>query len=150
MERAGSAHAGALAAIHAAAFPAGERWGAAVMAAQLDLPGVFGWIDGRGGMVLARAVADEAEVLTLGVAAGARRLGVGRGLLGAAMAEAAARGAGRMFLEVSERNSGAVRLYLGAGFAVVGRRRAYYVDGGDALVLGLALRGETNPPPAVP
>lgn len=139
MERAGLAHGAALAAIHAAAFPEGERWDAAVMAAQLVLPGVFGWIDGRGGMVLARVVADEAEILTLGVAAGARRVGLGRALLAAAMAEAAAVGAAQMFLEVSAGNAAALGLYAGAGFAAVGRRLAYYPDGSDAMVLRVVL-----------
>jgi ribosomal-protein-alanine N-acetyltransferase len=50
------------------------------------------------------------------------------------------RGAAAMFLEVSDRNLPARALYAAAGFAEVGRRRRYYADGSDALVLrrGLA------------
>ena len=55
------AHAAALAAIHAAAFPAGEAWGADAIALQVALPGAFGLIDERGGMLLARVAADEAD-----------------------------------------------------------------------------------------
>ncbi|MBO0713017.1 MAG: hypothetical protein J2P47_17235, partial [Acetobacteraceae bacterium] len=53
----------------------------------------------------------------------------------AAMAEAARRGAGAMFLEVAVTNGRAQRLYQRAGFAETGRRRRYYADGSDALIL---------------
>jgi ribosomal-protein-alanine N-acetyltransferase len=44
-------------------------------------------------------------------------------------------GAVRLFLEVSTRNPAARGLYQQSGFQQVGRRRAYYADGSDALVL---------------
>ena len=78
----------ALAAIHGAAFPAGERWGRDAMALQMELPGVFALIDSRGGMVMARVAADEAEILTLAVVPPARRHGLGRRLVEAAAVEA--------------------------------------------------------------
>jgi ribosomal-protein-alanine N-acetyltransferase len=56
------------------------------------------------------------------------------------MAGAAARGAAAMFLEVSDRNAAARALYAASGFAEVGRRRRYYADGANALVLSRALR----------
>jgi hypothetical protein len=71
--RAGPAHPFVLAAIHAAAFPPGEAWSVTMFAAQLGLPGVTGLLDEAGGMVLLRVAADEAEILTLGVAPAARR-----------------------------------------------------------------------------
>jgi [ribosomal protein S18]-alanine N-acetyltransferase len=40
-----------------------------------------------------------------------------------------------MFLDVAEGNGPAAALYRGLGFAEVGRRRRYYPDGADALVL---------------
>ncbi len=132
---AGPAHADALAAIHQAAFPPDAAWGPQVMALQLGLPGAFGWIDPRGGMVLARVAADEAEILTLAVAPDARRRGLGRALLAAAMVTARGRGARMMFLEVASLNAPARMLYERAGFAEVGRRRRYYPSGDDALVL---------------
>lgn len=128
-------HAAALAAIHGAAFPPGERWGADAMALQLALPGAFGWLDPAGGLVLARVAADEAEVLTLAVLPGLRGRGVGRALLGRAMATASGQGALAMFLEVGEDNAPARALYAAAGFAEVGRRPRYYPGGGDALLL---------------
>ena len=139
LEAAGPAHAEALAFLHARAFPEGERWGAEAMALQLGLPGAFGWIAPCGGMILARVAADEAEVLTLAVDPARRRAGLGRTLLDAALATAAGRGAKAMFLEVSEANWAARALYGLAGFVEIGRRRAYYRAGGDALVLRAAI-----------
>jgi ribosomal-protein-alanine N-acetyltransferase len=139
IQPAGPEHAAALALIHAEAFPPGARWIASTMAVQLGLPGVLGFVDQRGGFVLARVAADEAEVLTLAVEPGARRLGLGRALMQAAMAAVTARGAASMALEVAERNAAARALYAGLGFVAVGRRRGYYGAGGDALILWLAL-----------
>ena len=132
-------HAAALAAIHAASFPPAEQWGADAMALQLGLPGAFGLYHLGGGMVLARAVADEAEILTIAVMPERRRGGLGAGLLRAAMAGAAARGAHGMFLEVAVTNLAARGLYERHGFVKVGERPRYYPGGGDALVLRAAL-----------
>lgn len=136
---AGPAHAELLAAIHGGAFPPGEGWGRDAFALQLTLPGVFGFLDRRGGLVLARVAAEEGEILTLAVLPPARRLGIARALLDAALDEAARRGAAAMFLEVSTRNAAARALYAASGFAQVGRRRRYYSDGADALVLRASL-----------
>lgn len=133
------AHAAWLAAVHAESFPAAERWDVAAMAAMLAMPGTFGWLDAGGGLVLARVAADEAEILTLAVRPAARHAGLGRRLTGAAMAEAARRGAAAMLLEVACDNLAALALYAGCGFAAVGRRRGYYPGGGDALVLRAGL-----------
>ena len=40
-----------------------------------------------------------------------------------------------MFLEVATGNAAALALYARAGFVEVGRRRRYYADLADALVL---------------
>ncbi|WP_439599287.1 GNAT family N-acetyltransferase [Falsiroseomonas sp.] len=125
----------AAAALHAAAFPPGEAWGADAIALMLDLPGAFGLLRPGAGFVLARVAADEAEILTLAVHPAQRRAGLGGALLAEAMAGAVLRGATAMFLEVSERNAPARALYARSGFAEVGRRRRYYADGADALVL---------------
>ena len=93
-----------LAAIHASAFPPREAWGADAIALQLALAGVFGLIDERGGMLLGRVAADEAEVLTLAVAPAVRRQGIATALLRAARAEIAARGGTALFLEVAVGN----------------------------------------------
>lgn len=128
-------HAGTMALLHAAAFPSNERWAAAAFATQLGLPGVFGLLDERGAMALARVAAEEAELLTLAVHPDARRAGLGRVLLSAALGEAARRNAAAMFLEVAQSNLAARALYAAAGFAPVGRRPFYYSSGTDALIL---------------
>lgn len=133
------AQAEALAAIHRTAFPPREAWGSDAIALQLVMPGSFGVAEPRGGMLLARVAADEAEVLTLAVLPERRRQGLGRALLDAAMAEARRRGAVRLTLEVAVDNVAARRLYDSVGFVQVGRRSRYYADGGDALVLQVAL-----------
>ncbi len=127
--------AAALAALHALAFPPAEAWGADAMLLMLEMPGAFGlWQPGEG-LVLARVALDEAEILTIGVVPAARRRGVGAALLVAALAEAGARGAGAMFLEVAADNAAALALYAALGFSPVGRRRHYYGPGRDARVL---------------
>jgi ribosomal-protein-alanine N-acetyltransferase len=137
--RAGPAHCFVLAAIHQAAFPGGESWSEAMLAAQLGQPGVFALLDEAGGMILVRVAADEAEILTLAVAPEARRAGIGRALLDAACTAARAGGAARLFLEVAASNLAAQALYRGRGFAQIGRRHRYYADGTDALMMSLAL-----------
>ena len=135
LEPATPAYAAALAAIHEMAFPEGERWGPDAIELQLGLPGGFGFVCARGGFILARSVADEAEVLTLAVDPAVQRRGVGRALVMQAMGAAGSRGAAAMFLEVAETNHAARALYARCGFGDVGRRRGYYAGGVDALVL---------------
>lgn len=129
-----------LAALHAAAF-AGP-WDAAAFHALLGQAGVFA-VEAPDGFILMRAVADEAEILTLAVCPRARRRGLGGWLVGEGAVEAAARGAVRLFLEVAADNAPARALYARAGFAEAGRRPGYYArpDGGrqDALLLALNL-----------
>lgn len=131
--------AGLLAALHAEAFPPAERWTAQAMGMLLDLPGHFGLVADAGGeplgFALGRAAAGEAEVLTLAVRPGSRRAGTGRALMAGLIAEAANRGAGTLFLEVSEANLPARALYASLAATEAGRRRRYYQDGSDALVL---------------
>ncbi|HTI80860.1 MAG TPA: GNAT family N-acetyltransferase [Acetobacteraceae bacterium] len=125
----------ALAAIHAAAFPPNEVWGEDAISLQLALPGGFGWLDERGGMLLGRVTVDEAEVLTLAVAPHVRRQGIASLLMGAACKETLLRGGRSIFLEVAEGNVPARNLYARFGFIEVGRRPRYYPNQADALVL---------------
>lgn len=134
-----------MALIHGLAFPAGDSWGEIALRVQLLLPGMRGWLDPRGGMVLMRVAADQSEIITLAVIPEARRRGVGRGLLQTALQAARAAGANEMFLEVSSENQPALALYVAAGFLSVGRRRQYYRDGTDALVLRRVLADPVPP-----
>ena len=88
--------------------------------------------------VVVMVVADVADLQRIGVAAGARRSGLARRLLEAAVIEAQRRGAQRLLLEVEAANSAAIALYEAAGFAPLHRRADYYGSGRDALVLQLS------------
>ncbi len=123
----------ALARLHAACFGVPRPWTAAEFAALLADPAVFVCAR-RGGAALGRVAADEAELLTIAVEPAARRQGLGRALLAEVLAQAAARGAARLFLEVAADNAPALKLYRAAGFAEAGRRRGYYAGSGRAPV----------------
>lgn len=103
------------------------------------------------GFALSRLVLDEAEILTLAVAAAERGGGLGRALLEAHLADLFAAGAREVHLEVAETNAPARALYASAGFSALGSRPAYYPAPagapGPALRLALALP-EGRPAPA--
>lgn len=124
------------AALHAASFD--PPWDATAFQALLASPGVAA-LTSDAGFIVIRVAADEAEVITVTVAADARRAGEAQKLLGAAVEKAKAAGAGRLFLEVSAENLAARALYARQGFVQVGHRIRYYADGSDALVLALTL-----------
>ena len=126
-----------MAAIHAASFPAHDAWSQAVFGQHLELPGVFGLLHASGGLILVRVAADEGEILTLAVAPEARCGGIATALLQESTMTACNMGATAVFLEVSVANSAALALYTRVGFRTVGRRRGYYSDRSDALVLRL-------------
>ena len=73
------------------------------------------------GFAVSRMAADEAEILSIAVAAGHRGRGLSRDLLLTHLGHLAGRGVRTVFLEVEENNQPARRLYERAGFA---RRRA--------------------------
>jgi [ribosomal protein S18]-alanine N-acetyltransferase len=125
--------------IHALAFPRPEAWSRDVFDLQLAMPNVIGLIHQADGLILLRRAADEADILTLAVAPEARGKGIAQTLLNKATAAAASLGARTVFLEVSVTNIAARQLYTKIGFVQVGRRRLYYSDRSDALVLRLDL-----------
>jgi ribosomal-protein-alanine N-acetyltransferase len=130
-----------LAGLHRACFA--DAWNEIALGELLASPGAFAFLaDGGEGFVLARSVAGEAEILSLGVVPIFRRKGIARRLLAAAAIEAKRRGAGRLYLEVASDNGPALALYRQAGFAKVGRRAGYYHRPAGAVaaeVLALAL-----------
>ena len=130
-----------LASLHAQGF---ERyWETAQMMRFLTSTGVQGLVlmenETPLAMALIRAIAGEAELLTLAVPQARRGEGLGRRLVEAGMDLARRAGAEEMFLEVSDRNAPAEALYRKCGFTDAGRRKRYYKDGSDALVLARKL-----------
>lgn len=88
------------------------------------------------GFAAVRCVADEMEVLNLGVATGERRHGIGTMLLQMAFQAATNAGAKAAFCEVRESNSGGLAFYGKHGFARAGKRLQYYAHPvEDAIVL---------------
>ncbi len=89
------------------------------------------------------AILDEAHITVLAVDPRYQRRGLGKWLLINLLANARAeRSAGkdaialtRATLEVRPSNSRALTLYESFGFETLGRRRRYYADGEDALIL---------------
>jgi [ribosomal protein S18]-alanine N-acetyltransferase len=82
--------------------------------------------DDLAGFIISRLAADEAEILSVAVAASARGRGIAGKLLDLHMRRLAGLGVGAIFLEVGNDNAPALRLYAAAGFAEVGRRGGYY------------------------
>jgi len=106
----------------------------------LSLPGSLALVceaqNGISGFLIARQVAEEAEVLNLAVLAESRRKGYASALLAAAIERFQNSGVLRIFLEVRESNQAARAFYLKHGFFSSGRRKAYYRDPiEDALCL---------------
>jgi ribosomal-protein-alanine N-acetyltransferase len=122
----------------------GEAWTKSQCAGILPMKGVTMTIaesdHGPVGFSLVRAVADEAELLLVAVAAAEQGHGIGRLLLEEFVNSARSGGAGRLHLEVRDGNP-AMSLYRQAGFEPMGRRRNYYhgPDGEafDAVTLAL-------------
>jgi len=135
----------ALANLHAQCFAA--AWDETFLSALLGQQGVFGVLaligDDPVGFAIARAVAGEAEILSLGVATRFRQCGIGAALARALAERAWQEGALAVYLEVSAGNEAARALYEHLGFCEIGRRPGYYPDAlgaaRDALVLRRAL-----------
>jgi ribosomal-protein-alanine N-acetyltransferase len=88
------------------------------------------------GCIFGINVAREAEILNLAVKLGRRRMGFGRALVLELLSEWKKESVQRVFLEVRESNAGAIKLYEGLNFRLVGRRKKYYsLPEEDALVL---------------
>ncbi|MFM7334533.1 MAG: GNAT family N-acetyltransferase [Tabrizicola sp.] len=130
----------ALAALHARSFRTPPPWSAADFSSFLADPLCFLLVEGDAGFLLGRAVAGEAELLTLAVSPDARRRGLGRKLVARFLYQARLRGAEHAFLEVSAENRPAIALYESAGFGPAGRRRGYYHAPDGQLVDALVLR----------
>lgn len=140
-------HAETLAAVHAELFP--DAWTKSAFEGLLSHPGSTSLVARHGnpqttvGFIVAQLAADEAEVLTFGVAKAWQRKGVGRKLIEGLIRAAKRAEAKRLFLEVADDNVPALVLYHRLGFKEVGRRKGYYQRAGsapaDALVLSLSL-----------
>jgi ribosomal-protein-alanine N-acetyltransferase len=87
------------------------------------------------------AAADQADVQTIAVLEPHQGTGIGGAMLTELMAEARRRAAREIFLEVRADNPQAKGVYEHFGFEVIGRRRRYYDDGTDAIMMRRKLDG---------
>jgi [ribosomal protein S18]-alanine N-acetyltransferase len=96
------------------------------------------------GFAVSRLAADEAEILSIAVAASHRGRGLSRDLLLTHLGHLAGRGVRTIFLEVEENNQPARRLYERAGFSVIGRRERYYQQPGGEQLNALLMRRDLS------
>jgi [ribosomal protein S18]-alanine N-acetyltransferase len=96
--------------------------------------------DKLAGFIMSRVVEDEAEILSVAVAARAQGRGLARDLLTLHLRRLAGLGARAVFLEVDEHNAPAIKLYDRAGFREVSRRANYYQSAGAKPAAALILR----------
>ena len=136
-----------IAALHQRLFD--PPWDEAAIASLLEHPASTSLVAVAGdpkvitGFVIGQLAADEAEILSIGVAPDWQHAGLGK-MIVLGLVRAAKRGeAKRLFLEVAEDNIAANALYKSLGFTETGRRKRYYerADGtaADAIVLALNL-----------
>jgi ribosomal-protein-alanine N-acetyltransferase len=133
--------------IHKEAFDF-DAWDEKALADLLAMPGAVGRmaVDRAAGppeplgFTLLLFVAEDAELLTVGVRPAARRRGVATRLMQDFFEVAGERRATNAFLEVAADNVPAQRLYTRLGFLVEGTRRDYYKRPGNKRVSAHLLR----------
>lgn len=144
---AGPEQAGDVARLHAQLFD--PPWSEESVRSLLDHPASTAFLAVIGnpkvpvGFVMAQLAADEAEILSIGVAKEWQHKGLGVRLMEGLMRAAKRAEAKRLFLDVAADNDGARGLYDRLGFLGTGLRRGYYTrpDGtkADALTLAITL-----------
>lgn len=142
LSEAGADDAAAIATLHGASFRQG--WSEDEVERLLTDRGVYAHRAMLGrqlvGFILSRVAANEAEILSVAIAATHKRRGLAGRLLRQNLNRLNNAGASAVFLEVDENNAPARRLYDRAGFHEVGRRQGYYRDRHGHASTALVLR----------
>jgi ribosomal-protein-alanine N-acetyltransferase len=138
----------AIAALHAELFP--TAWERDAVQALIEHPASLALVATRPGrivvgFIIAQIAADEAEILTIGVAPEQQRYGIGRQLVEGTARSAIRSEARRLCLDVADNNAPARALYASCGFAEIGRRKAYYTLPGGAREDALQLARDLAP-----
>jgi len=87
------------------------------------------------GYIFPRFFLDEGHILNVAVKGDCRGKGVGRRLVERVLRDCRELGASLVSLEVRQSNSTAIALYRLLGFVVTGKRRNYYENGEDAILM---------------
>jgi ribosomal-protein-alanine N-acetyltransferase len=131
----------AIAAIERRSTP--HAWSEATLASTLGAHATRAWVAVDEGVVvghvIASAVAGTGEIVLVAVDPPWRRRGIAKLLLDRAVETWRAEGVADAWLEVRLDNAAAIPLYRSLGWRDAGRRRGYYHDGTDALLLRLDL-----------
>ena len=137
---------GLLAKLHAASFE--TAWSEKDIAELLASPGCVALLatsdDGPVGFLMYRAVADEAEIITICVDPAYQRRGAGLQIVSTTLQLLKSFKIGSMFLEVADGNREAISVYARAGFLEVGKRKAYYVRKNGETEDALIMRAQLN------
>jgi ribosomal-protein-alanine N-acetyltransferase len=116
-----------------------DPWSAEHFTAELGNPFAhvdLCWRNGQlAGFICTWLVAGEVQIQNVATAPAFRRQGVAAGLLAFALNRFRNHGFEAAWLEVRASNAAAIALYERFGFRAVERRRRYYADGEDALVM---------------
>ena len=126
----------------------GKKWSDADIAGLLTRPGVFSIEARRVGkpnlpplaFVVYRLAADEAEILSIGVAPEHRGKGLARRLMEEVMRRLHGERARSLFLEVDSSNEPAIKLYRRLRFQTVAERPAYYKNEAGNKSAALVMR----------
>lgn len=118
-------------------------WSERMFYDELSQPGRSWWVAHDLGTIIGFAggqlAGDDFEVTDVVVARDRRRRGIASRLVSRICYDAHVLNAATASLEVDEKNAPARAAYASLGFEEVGRRRAYYGEGHDALILKVAL-----------
>ncbi len=125
-----------MAAIHRACFTTPRPWSASEIAGLLDSRHCFACF-AENSFLLGRAVAGEAELLTIAVSPDSQGRGIGAALIDLFLGAARQAQCEQAFLEVAANNPAAIHLYLKKGFTQTGQRPDYYLlpDGNRVAAL---------------
>ncbi|MDV7338119.1 GNAT family N-acetyltransferase [Terasakiella sp. A23] len=134
-------HAKIIAKLHKDSFD--ENWTAKAFADLIGLPASFGFImmqeDEPVGFILCQGDECESEIITISTNPSARRQGIARNLLNAALKKTE-----KIFLEVAKDNSIARLFYTEAGFSKVGVRKNYYKRADNSTIDAIVMEKMRN------
>ena len=122
--------------------PFSAQWGPVGWAQELGNKAADVWCFEEGdvqGFISSRGAAGMAEILNMAVDPACCRRGIGFALLSHALCALKTQGITDVTLEVNVRNEAALALYKKAGLTQRGRRKKFYHQNDDALIMGKIL-----------
>jgi ribosomal-protein-alanine N-acetyltransferase len=96
------------------------------------------------GLILGRILCEQAEILTFEVLNLYRKQGIGKALLERTLSFLREKQIEKVFLEVSEENTAAQRIYNSMGFIEIGKRPHYYNSLSNLPINALVLEYDFN------